>query len=117
MKRLIPASIILISLITICIYSHFYINKICKQTASEIEKYRNQTISASVLQNNWKNRKDKMSIFVNRGFLDEISIYMGQLTVTDTPDDSAAFDATYVNILTVLSMINEEQQFGLHSFY
>lgn len=117
MKRLIPAGIILILLITICFCSHSYIDKSCKQTVSDIEKYRNQTITASVLEDNWKNQKENMSIFVNHEFLDKISIYIGQLTVSDTAANPAAFDTTYKNILTVLSMIKEEQRFGLHSFY
>lgn len=117
MKRLIPASIILILLITICFCSHSYIDKLCKKTASDIEKYRNQTITASVLEENWKNQKENMSIFVNHEFLDKISIYIGQLTVYDITANPAVLETTYKNILTVLSMIKEEQRFELHSFY
>ena len=117
MKRLIPASIILILLITICFCSHSYIDKLCKQTALDIEKYRNQTIAASVLEENWKNQKEKMSIFVNHEFLDKISIYIGQLTASDITANPDVLETTYKNILTVLSMIKEEQRLELHSFY
>ncbi len=107
----------MVILISICVYSYFYIDKSCKQTASDIERYRNKTLSSSALEDNWVNQKEKMSIFVNHEFLDKISIYIGQLAVSDSSADNTTFDITYKNILTVLSMIKEEQRFGLHSFY
>lgn len=117
MKRLIPAGIILIFIISVCIFSNIYVDRACEQTADDINAYYNQTISADTLQSSWNRQKEKMSLFVNHGFLDKISIYIGQLTLTENKDNPPESDAIYKNIQTVLSLIKEEQEFDLHSFY
>ena len=62
-------------------------------------------------------QKENMSLFVNHGFLDKISIYIGQLTVASSNDTSPELNAVYKNIESVLVLIKAEQKFGLHSFY
>ena len=116
MKRLIPAIIILVFTISVCISSHIYIKHACNDTLDDIKKYQNQSISASALESSWEQRKDKMSIFINRGFLDKISIYIGRLTVIDNTE-SLEFNTAQKNIATLLSMIKTEQRFAAHSFF
>ncbi len=57
-----------------------------------------------------------MSLFVNHGFLDKISIYIGQLTVF-TDSNLPENQAVYKNIESVLALIKAEHRFGMHSFY
>lgn len=117
MKRLIPAGIILIFLVLICIFSHIYVDSICEQTLDDINAYYNKNISASSLEDSWNHKKEKMSLFVNHGFLDKISVYIGQLTLAENEDTHPESDVIYKNIQTVLSLIKEEQKLELHSFY
>lgn len=117
MKRLIPAGIILIFIVSLCIFSHLYVDRICEQTLDDINAYYNQIITADTLQNSWQQRKEQMAIFVNHGFLDKISVYIGQLALTTEENNHSASDTVYKNIQTVLSLIKEEQKFELHSFY
>ncbi len=117
MKRLIPASIILVLIIVLCFCSHILVDNICDKALNDIDKYYNKTISAQDIQKSWQDKKEKLSLFVNHGFLDEISIYIGQLTVVDTDIKSPDFETIYKNIQTIMYMIKEEQRFAPHSFY
>lgn len=117
MKRLIPAGIILIFLIAICVFSHTYTDKICEQAIKDVENYYNKNISADTLQDTWNEHKEKMSVFVNHEFLDEMSIYVGQLSAFENKQDSPETALIYKNIETFLSLIKEEQKFAIHSFY
>lgn len=102
--------------ISICITAYTFVNRTCDNTIKDIELYYNKKISSQQLENNWKHRKEKMALFVNHGFLDKISVYIGQLTVF-TDNNLPENEAIYKNIESVLSLIKTEQQFGLHSFY
>lgn len=117
MKRLIPALIIFILVIIVCFWAHIHVDNACTETLNDIEQFRNQKITGAQLEYKWQERKENMSLFVNHGFLDKISIYIGQLTVATTDNTSLELNAVYKNIESVLSLIKAEQKFGLHSFY
>lgn len=116
MKRLIPATVILIFIITICIGAHLYVNNACEQTLSGLKAYRNNTITADSLKNSWQKQKEQMALFVNHSFLDKITIYVGQLTLTPVTD-THEFDIIYNNIESVIELIKAEQKLAIHSFY
>ncbi len=116
MKRIVPAVLILIFTISLCVFSHVFISKSCDHTLNDISKFQNKKISADALENSWQKRKEKMSLFVNHGFLDDISIHIGQLTAYDN-QDSEYFEHTLKNIKTILAMIRDEQRLSAHSFY
>lgn len=116
MKRLIPAVIILLSVIVVCNISHNYVNNVCDKTTENIENYHNKEIDSDTLEKNWECQKEKLGIFVNHGLLDDISMSIGKLTLYDTRSDNRFYEA-YRDIQTTLEMIKEEQKFGLHSFY
>lgn len=117
MKRLIPATIILAFIISICICANIYVNRTCDQTIQDIKSYYNQTITATQLETNWQERKENMALFVNHDFLDKISVYIGQLTVTSNNSSSPEFNIICKNIESNLSLVKAEQKFGLHSLY
>ena len=117
MKRLIPASIVFTLVIALCFWAHTYINHACQETLDDIENFYNQSITSSELEKNWQERKENMALFVNHGFLDKISVYIGQLTVAKNDSSSHEINVVYKNIKSVLSLIEEEQKFALHSFY
>lgn len=117
MKRLIPALIIFVLVIAVCLWAHTHVDRACQETLSDIEKFRNHTITGAKLEENWKERKENMELFVNHNFLDKISVYIGQLTVASFDETSLELNAVYKNIESVLSLIKAEQKLGLHSFY
>ena len=114
MKRLIPAAIILVSIITICFVANIYVNQNCDLTLENIKKYQNNEISSSKLESIWQEQKEKMALFVNHGFLDKITIYIGQLSAKENKTE---LDVIYDNIESVIKLIKAEQEFALHSFY
>ena len=116
MKRIFPAIVILLFTISLCIYSHSFVDNACNTTLSDINDFRNNYISGDTLERYWVERKEKMSLFVNHSFLDDITISIGQLITYDNKN-SEYFNHTFKNIQTLLSMIKEEQQFAAHSFY
>ncbi|MBQ8267424.1 MAG: DUF4363 family protein [Clostridia bacterium] len=116
MKRLIPAAVIFVFIISVCVCAHIYVDRACDQTVNDIKAYSRNQLTAAALENHWQERKEQLAIFVNHSFLDKVSVYMGQLTLI-TEENHLEFDTIYKNIQTVLSLIKEEQAFALHSFY
>lgn len=126
MKRLIPASIMIIFIAALCIYSNVYVNRACKQTVTNIEQYYENCFSNSGstietlsqnLENNWQKRKETLELFVNHSFLDKISLYIAQLPVLAQSGNETQFILVCENIKELTEQICEEQKFALHSFY
>ena len=126
MKRLIPASIMIIFIAALCIYSNVYVNRACEQTVIDIEQYYENCFSNSGstietlsqnLENNWQKRKETLELFVNHSFLDKISLYIAQLPVLAQSGNETQFILVCENIKELTEQICEEQKFALHSFY
>ncbi|MGN1320840.1 MAG: DUF4363 family protein [Acutalibacteraceae bacterium] len=126
MKRLIPASIMIIFIAALCIYSNVYVNRACEQTVTDIEQYYENCFSNSDstietlslnLENNWQKRKETLELFVNHSFLDKISLYIAQLPVLAQSGNETQFILVCENIKELTEQICEEQKFALHSFY
>ncbi len=116
MKRLIYAAIIFATTIFLTCYSHIDVNRHCKDTNNDIKQFCSKKISGDALEKSWENRKKKMSAFVNHDFLDQLSIYIGQLTLGDNSEDEN-FSITQKNIETLLAMIKDEQHLSIDSLY
>lgn len=114
MKRLVPAVIILVFVVIICIVANVYVKQKCDITLEYINKYRAGEIDSQQLESFWQEHKEKLSLFVNHDFLDKITVYIGQLTLKE---NEINFDVTYKSIESVLKLIKAEQEFALHSFY
>ena len=116
MKRLIYAIIAFILLLSLTLYSHISVNRHCNTTLNELKQFQEQTITSDTLTQSWSARKEKMSAFVNHDFLDQISLYIGQITLENSDKDEF-FSIAYKNIEVLLSMVRDEQQLAAHSFY
>lgn len=116
MKRLLYAVIVLITLISLSFYSNLQVNQHCTDTIKDIKNFSTKKISAKELTKLWHERKEKMSLYVNHDALDQISLYIGQITLGDNHEDEN-FAFAYQNIETLLALILEEQQLAAHSFY
>lgn len=117
MKRLIPAAIILVFTITACICANIYIEKACDKTLENIEEFCDEKITSDELEELWHQRKENMALFVNHSFLDQTTIYIGQLTVALYDSDTSKFNMIYKDIESVLSLVKDEQKFSVESFY
>ena len=117
MKRLIPAAIILIFIIVLCILANISVTNNLEKTLDDINRFKNSIISEYQLQESWSNTKEKLSVFVNHGPLDDISVYIGQLTLLNSDTTYPQFEAIYKNIQTIISSIKEDLRFSVHSFY
>ena len=102
-------------MITLCIVSHITVKKECSDTLKIIDEFNNQKITALELESKWQSKKEKMSLFVNHAFLDDLTIYIGQLTLKDSTYERNQH--IYKEITTILSMIQEEQKLTEQSFY
>ena len=116
MKRLIYAAVILIALISLAFYSHFAVNRYCNDTINDVQNFASNKITSETLTKSWNKRKNKMSIYVNHDFLDQITMYIGQMILGDNHEDEN-FKIAYKNIETLIKLIREEQKFAAHSFY
>ncbi len=116
MKRLIYAAVVFVLLLSLTLCSHVAVDHYCESTIKDVKNFYKQKISGDTLSNSWIEHKEKMSAFVNHEFLDQISIYIGQITL-DTGNKDEKFSVAYKNIETLLEMIKEEQRLKLHSFY
>lgn len=115
MKRLIPAAIILICVITVCVASHCYVWRTCDLTVNYVQDYQNQKINADELKNYWNKNKQNLEITVNHKLLDDISIYIDELAVNDLSDDD--FIITFQNIKTSLQLIKSEYRLAKNNFF
>ena len=116
MKRLIYAIIIILFLVSLTFYSHYTVDNYCNDMLTDVEKFSNQKLSSETLTHNWTERKEKMSMFVNHDFLDQITLYIGQITLGNSQEDEN-FWVALKNIETLLSAIKADQRLAAHSFY
>ena len=116
MKRLFYAIISLILLVALSIYSHVTVDEYCNQTITDLKDFSDKKISGDALTKSWRERKEKMSAYVNHDFLDQITQYIGQMTLGDNHEDEN-FIVARKNIETLIKLIQEEQKLAAHSFY
>lgn len=106
----------MIALISLAFYSHFAVNRYCNDTINDVQNFASNNITSDTLTKSWNKRKNKMSIYVNHDFLDQITMYIGQMILGDNHEDEN-FKTAYKNIETLIKLIREEQKFAAHSFY
>ena len=116
MKRLFYAIIVLILLVSLSVYSHVAVDNYCQETLTDLKNFSGKKISADTLTKSWRERKEKMSAYVNHDFLDQISLYIGQITLGDNHEDEN-FMVAQQNIETLITLIRDEQKLAAHSFY
>ena len=116
MKRLLYAIVVLILLFSLAVYSHVAVDQYCEETITDLKNFSDKKISANTLTKSWRDRKEKMSAYVNHDFLDQISLYIGQMTLGDNHEDEN-FTVAHQNIETLITLIRDEQKLATHSFY
>ncbi len=126
MKRLIPAFVIFILVISFCISANLCVDKTSLKTLKKIEycyqelKAGNTETALGLSENikdSWHKDKETLEIFVNHSFLDKANLYICQLPVSIKNNSKNDFLVQYENIKTIFEQMSKEQKFGLHSFY
>lgn len=126
MKRLIPALIIFLIVISLCISANLCVEKTSQKTLRQIE-YCYQEFEAGntkkalelsqSLKDNWHKDKETLEIFINHSFLDKVNLYICQLPVSIKNNSKSDFLIQYENIKTIFEQMTKEQKLGLHSLY
>lgn len=123
MKRLIPAAVLTILLITLCVFSKTTVERVGKETNADIKECleaietegKNPDKEIKHLEKNWKNNMKVMSLFVNREKLDEVSGNIQTLKKhTDSRDE---FDEACGKLKVMIDEITQEQNLSLITFF
>ncbi len=125
MKRLIPATILLVFIITVSLIGKFTIESNCKKTINELKScYREIRINntdnalkyAKKAKKEWKNKSTAVSLFSNRRLTDEIVLGLTHLCgYLETEDISGAIHE-YKTVISAAEKIIGEQNLTIDSF-
>ncbi len=122
MKRLIPAAILLIFVITAYITGYFYTTRTC-DTASEMlnecitiyKSDKNAHNSAKELEKFWGEREGTLSVFANHADIDQIELAIGSLVVYSNSPDNKIFYEYSGTVKTLLHQLIEDSKPSMHS--
>lgn len=126
MKRLVPATILLIFIIIICAASNYTICKSIKIAKGEIEKceqlYKGEKFEdakdcAKKFKDNWIKSNRLISVYSNHCPLDDITKLSGILPVAIDKKNDFEFASSISQLKTAFDIIYEEQSFTLQSLY
>ncbi|MCQ2478806.1 MAG: DUF4363 family protein [Clostridia bacterium] len=126
MKRLIAAAILTALIIGICIAGNVIVKEFCKDTNSEIEICRKlcekgdwEAVDKKVkdLKKSWKTRQRYMSVFVNHGIIDDISVSVSRMPLFSNKKSKSDFLAECAEINMLIDRILGEQEMNIESFF
>lgn len=124
MKRLIPAVILTFFLVFICIFSHVKVKELGNATKNDLsyalstvdKKDKDETKDAiKKLNKKWDDRCRTLSLFVNRGKLEEVTDKIQTLkSYTESKDE---FEEECTQIKVLLDAIIKEQDLTMSTFF
>lgn len=122
MKRLIPACVLLIFVITSYLIGYYYISKTC-DTANEllnqcVDIYKsdsNAYKNAKKLEEFWGEREGTLSVFANHGDIDQIELAISSLVVHSNSPDNKIFYEYSSTVKTLLHQLQEDSKPSMHS--
>lgn len=126
MKRLIPSAVLAVIILLGCIWGHYVTDDVCNITDTELKEceqaYKNGSFDkaqelAKKLQKEWEDREEKLSLFVNHSFLDEISENLAQIPYFANPQSANLGLAKISYTKHLLKHIEEHQSLIPESFY
>lgn len=126
MKRLIPATILLSLLLTLCFVGNRFVLSTCRKTRQNIEKcysaytdkdYASAAEAASGIDERWYRTQKRLAVFVNHSMLDDVSKSTARLASYTEETIDAHFAAECIDILSVLHRMCDEQQILIENFY
>ncbi|MBP3706413.1 MAG: DUF4363 family protein [Clostridia bacterium] len=126
MKRLIPSSIIAVLIIVGCIIGHYIAEKECAAARKQLKEckeafingdYTTATEIAIEMKNNWEESEEKLAIFVNHSFLDQISENLAELPYYLNEQNHSYGLSKISGTEKILKHIEEHQSLVPESFY
>lgn len=124
MRRLIPAGILLIFVITIYSASHGYIMKICDEVKQMIDNcetaYKSQTeavTAAEALEEYWDEKEKLLSFFVNHSLIDDIELSVSTLKVYSATEDNIIFYEYSDKLKILIHELTEETNFSVVNIF
>ncbi len=124
MKRLIPAAILLVLVITAYITSLLYITNNCDTTENLLETsvtaYKTQktaTEEAKKLEEYWSKKEPILSVFVNHDRIDDVETAISSLNVYAKMPDNDLFYEYADNVKILIHQIMEDTKFTMHSIF
>lgn len=124
MKRLIPAIIILIVMISSFLGSYFYINNVCETASSGVEscikeydEHGTAKADAAWLKNYWTKKEKVLSFFVNHERIDEVEKAISNLKLHSKFENNYMFYEACDDVKILLHQIMEDTKITTHSVF
>lgn len=122
MKRLIPATIIFVSIIVAYILSFLYINNICKQANKYIEKCEAEYSDTGTAENTtkklsefWDKKEGILSVFINHDRIDGIELEISALKLYAKAEKQILFYEHIETLKMLLHQVKEDTGISVHS--
>ncbi len=124
MKRLIPASVLIIFVATIYLMSLNYINESCKEAnellESSVTEYETNGTAyeeTKKLNDFWEIKEKYLSFFVNHNHIDEIELAISALVVYSKDKSNILYLEYADKVKVLLHQIKEETKISTHSIF
>lgn len=124
MKRLIPAGILLLTVILSYIFSLSYITSTCNEVNDLIDKCESAYINgensyetAEKLKDTWSGKEKILSLFVNHDKIDDIELELSSLLIYSKSDSSNIFYEHIAVLKMLLHQIKEDTEINSHSIF
>ncbi len=124
MKRLIPAAILFVLVITAYITSLLFITNSCDKTKDLLETTitaysDNKTAKeeAKKVEKYWSKKEPLLSVFVNHDRIDDIETAISSLNVYAKIPDNDLFYEYADNVKILIHQIMEDTKFTMHSIF
>ena len=126
MKRLIPASVILVMLILLCIIGNIFVINMSTNFSEKVDNcydsyqkgdYSASKEIASSLYSEWDKTQKKLALFVNHAMLDDISKATARLASYKLDNPDTHFASECIDIQSVLHRMCDEQRIIPENFY
>lgn len=126
MKRLIPCFVIVVFVITGCIIGHRIAKNECQTTSKKLKECENAFIRgdyedaksiAIEIKKDWETSEEKLAVFVNHSFLDEISDNLAEIPYYTNEQNHSHGLSKISATEKLLKHIEEHQSLVPESFY
>lgn len=122
MKRLLAAAILLVTVISVYLYSYFYINKTCDTAKKLLDEctaaYNNGTdaeAKAKKLEKYWTDKEKPLSVITNHESIDEIERAISTLLIYSATEEKEIFNEYSGTVSTLLHQLIEDTVPSVHS--
>ena len=124
MKRIIPATILLLSIVLLYFISSIYTNKVCNKTVKDIKKCvtlyeenNNAKVQAEKIKRFWSEKEKILSVFVNHELIDKVELKIASIELYSNFADNYMFYNACVDAEILLHQIIEDTKLSAHSIF